>query len=266
MINIHVSLAGTKNKPHGHKGILEPYTGLPIPFTVSPDQLKKLEKGEPVTFNERIGKSGRGVVIQDINATEPICISKITDLTAYKTMVPNVKNVEIYHKLKFTNGSTQTGAQFDVGALGLRFRYYLLLMHQPKYNTVSWTLDYKYNSDFDDNVGHWQVMPHPSKKGWSRVLYSTKVKLFSWIPEFIVNFLTGKALIESTTWLKKESELEAKRLRSLAHLNKNDALTWFTKGGATLKEKYALVRAKAEDEISSYRRKVSLVTLPKFSR
>ena len=64
-------------------------------------------------------------------------------------------------------------------------------------------------SDFDDNVGHWQVMKHPTKAGWTRVLYSTNVKLFPWIPNIIVNFITSKALVESTTWVKKESEAEA---------------------------------------------------------
>jgi hypothetical protein len=32
--------------------------------------------------------------------------------------------------------------------------------------------------------------------GWTRVLYSTEVKLFPWIPEFVVNFLTKTALLE----------------------------------------------------------------------
>jgi hypothetical protein len=65
------------------------------------------------------------------------------------------------------------------------FGYYLVLTHEPRYNTYTWTLDYEYNSDFDDNTGHWQVVPHPTKAGWSRVLYSTEVKLFPWIPEFV---------------------------------------------------------------------------------
>jgi hypothetical protein len=78
----------------------------------------------------------------------------------------------------------------------MRFGYFLLCTHEPKHRTLTWTLDYRFNSDFDDNVGHWQVMPHPSKAGWTRVLYSTKIKLFPWIPEFIISFLTGKALLE----------------------------------------------------------------------
>ena len=39
------------------------------------------------------------------------------------------------------------------------------------------------------------------------MLYSSEVKLFSWIPEFVVNFLTKTALITSTTWVKKYSEM-----------------------------------------------------------
>ena len=76
----------------------------------------------------------------------------------------------------------------------------------PSYATYTWTLDYSRESDFDDNIGHWQVMPHPTKPNYSRVLYSCELKLYKWIPEFIVNFLTKTALIESTTWVKRESE------------------------------------------------------------
>ena len=32
--------------------------------------------------------------------------------------------------------------------------------------------------------------------GWTRVLYSTRVKLFPWIPSFVVKFITTKALVE----------------------------------------------------------------------
>ncbi len=60
-----------------------------------------------VTYNERAGKSGRGVVIQDINATTNICMGKIRDLGMYNKMVPHVKKVEVYESLKFMNVSMQ---------------------------------------------------------------------------------------------------------------------------------------------------------------
>lgn len=200
--------AASDKKPHGHQGVLEPYSGKPLPMKLTSDQKKKLDKGEAVLYNERSGKSGRGVVIQDVNASIPITMSKIQDLGNYPKMVPNVKKVNIYHTQKFFNGTSKTGAKFDVGVMGIGFSYFLLLTHEPKYNTLTWTLDYSKNSDLDDNCGHWQLTNHPSKKGWTRILYSTKIKLFNWIPEFVVKFLTGKALTEATSWVKRESEAE----------------------------------------------------------
>lgn len=133
----------------------------------------------------------------------------ITNLKAYPKMVPHVKKVNIYEKSRGFDGSEKMSAEFKVGLMGLSFGYFLKLKKNPIHNTFTWTLDYRYNSDFDDNVGHWQVQKHPTKPGWTRLLYSCRVKLFPWIPEFIVRFLTSNALKESTGWVKKESEKEA---------------------------------------------------------
>ena len=127
-------------------------------------------------------------------------------------------------------------ATYDVAVLGIRFRYFMVHKFNPRTNTFTWTLDYDRSSNFDDNVGHWQVMKHPSKNGWSRyakeytstewphleikgwlllfdfnfdirVVYSCQVKLFSWVPGLVIKFLTKTAILEATQWVKKESEL-----------------------------------------------------------
>ena len=154
------------------------------------------------------GKGGRGYVLQDVNASEAICMSKIRDLTSYHKYIPTVKKVTMYDEKKLFNGTIRSKAQFDVSVFRVGFRYFIDLTYIPKYNTLTWTLDYSRNSDFDDSIGHWQVMKHPSKNGWSRVLYSCNIKLFPWIPGFVVTFLTKTALVESTTWVKKQSEIE----------------------------------------------------------
>lgn len=232
-----IALASDSKKPHGHKGVLEVYTGRQIPCKVTGEQAKKLDKGEPVMFNERVGKSGRGVVIQDVDSPPDICMDKIRDLPKYPKMVPHVKSIDIYENKKFLNGTVKVGAKYNIGLMGVGFGYFLMHTYEPRHNTLTWTLDYTKNSDFDDNVGHWQVMPHPSKRGWTRVLYSTKVKLFSWIPEFVVKFLTSKALTESTSWVKRESELEAAKQRKgkkdvFAELNFKPPSWMGLKGGA----------------------------------
>ena len=224
-------LAATKDKDQGHQGLLKPYTGRPLPMRINRSQQKKLDDGKSVLYNERQGKTGTGVCIADINSPPNICMDKICDLKAYPKMVPHVKKVQIYEKSRGFDGSQKLGAEFKVGLLGMGFGYYLQLKRSPVHNTFTWTLDYRYNSDFDDNVGHWQVQKHPTKPGWTRLLYSCKVKLFPWIPEFIVRFLTSNALKESTGWVKKESEKEAKRrgVGSWAKASDFQAPAWMSK-------------------------------------
>jgi hypothetical protein len=74
------------------------------------------------------------------------------------------------------------------------------------------------------------------------VLYSTKVKLFPWIPEFVVNFLTKKALVEATTWVKRESEKLAAEQRTgntASESKKSYFPSWLISGGATNEESIA---------------------------
>lgn len=94
-------------------------------------------------------------------------------------MVPHVKGVEVYEESKLANvhikhlsvfrptrvttnvhanvtqfaqGSTITGAKFSIGVMGMNIRYYLKLRHEPKYNTLSWTLDFRHTSDIGTNL------------------------------------------------------------------------------------------------------------------
>lgn len=204
----------SKLKPHPHKGVLTPYDGKHMAYSIDADQLAKLNAGQPVVIIRKgEGQSGRGIVIQDVQAPPSICMSKITDLPNYHKMVPKVKSIEIYSQ-EIENGDSITGATFNTAVFFVPFTFYLNLRSVPRYNTYSWTLDYNYSSDFDDNVGFWQVMPHPTMAGWTRILYSTEVKVPSWVPKPVCNFLTNTALVDSTTWVKKESEkaaVEAKK-------------------------------------------------------
>jgi len=51
LLVLAVVSASSKKKPHGHKGVLEVYNGKQIPFKVTGDQNKKLDKGEAVCLS-----------------------------------------------------------------------------------------------------------------------------------------------------------------------------------------------------------------------
>jgi hypothetical protein len=48
-----------------------------------------------VLINERSGKSGRGIVIEDVMALPSVCMDKIRDLPNYKKMVPKGSSLKI---------------------------------------------------------------------------------------------------------------------------------------------------------------------------
>ncbi|RYH15640.1 hypothetical protein EON65_31465 [archaeon] len=78
-----------------------------------------------MTYNERAGKSGRGVVIQDINASTAICMGKIRDLSMYHKMVPHVKKVEIYESVKCNNVCSTTNPFTNYPLLIALHTYYI---------------------------------------------------------------------------------------------------------------------------------------------
>ena len=72
-------------------------------------------------------------------------MKNIKDLSIYPKVVPNVKKVDVYSNVKFGNGTVKTGAKFDIGVMGMRFGYFLMLTYEPKFETFTWTLDYTKN-------------------------------------------------------------------------------------------------------------------------
>lgn len=207
VLNVFLVLGADERKPHHHQGMLKPYTGEHIPYSITKEDVEKLGKGGFVTQLTREGKSGRGIIIQDVEAPPHVCMDRIRDLKNYKKVVPNLKSITNIEVTKEADGSEVITSKWNVGVSLVGFTYFLKLRYDAKYNTYSWTLDYSKTSDFDDNTGFWQVLPHPDKGAdHTRVVYSTEVKLFNWIPEFVVTFLTKTALISSTEWVKKESE------------------------------------------------------------
>jgi hypothetical protein len=46
---ISLVLAATKDKPHPHNGVLQPFDGKHISYTITAEQNKKLNSGKPVS-------------------------------------------------------------------------------------------------------------------------------------------------------------------------------------------------------------------------
>ncbi len=162
------------------------------------------------------GDGGRGLVVQDVDAPPHIVWDRILDYDNYSNMVPKTvesKNYKIVaHKPTKANNYLEkeiyTRMKVGFSMLKLEFfvRHFLYLQH---HKSLTWTLDYTKESDFDDSCGYWYCIPHPENpEERTRLYYSIQVGMFDWVPSFAVEFMSKKALTDATAWVKKYSEIE----------------------------------------------------------
>merc|ERR1719356_1365891 len=205
------------NKPHAHVGKLEPFQ--PGDPQVSLDGRAKgiLKAGKPYQTQTQSGESGgRGLVVQDVDAPTRVVWGRILDYDNYSKMVPKTlesKNYNVVpHKPSKANNFlekeiyTRMKVGFPVLKLEFFVRHFLYIQH---HRSLTWTLDYTKESDFDDSMGYWYITPHPDDpEGKTRLFYSVGVSMFDWVPKFVVDFMSSKALTDATAWVKKYSEIE----------------------------------------------------------
>ena len=143
-------------------------------------------------------------------------------------MVSRVTESNIYHTETY-NDHQIIYARMKLGFTFINIEYFIKHLYYPAKSSLAWTLDYQKNSDLDDSVGLWYVSS--LQHDWCRVYYSVElvgkfivkslvVKLFilehlvyDWIPKFIKQILSKKALTEATAWVKYEAELQWKQER-----------------------------------------------------
>ena len=187
--------------PHPHQGILTSYPGAPDLPALSAEDLEALGKGETVRKQVEVSTGGRGIAVQDVAATPEIVWSRIVEYSKYPEWVDGVDACEVYGR-----SGEHINAYFQISAMGVSVEYYIDHVYRPADGYMTWTLDYSRESDLDDSVGFWRVMPHPEKPGGTRVYYSVDVRLRGWVPGFIQSMITKKGLIQATEWVKRESE------------------------------------------------------------
>ena len=194
-------LAADANEPHPHRGVLEPYQAAPIDVELTEKQKAQLAVGELVIMTIEHEDGGKGVGIQDIAALPDTVWSRINGFSNYSEWVGPVKLCEVY-----AQGENEVRTRTKISGFLYSYEYFLINTFHPDSDMLTWTLDYDRYSDFDDCVGVWFVEPHPEKEGWSRVWFSSDLKLRGALPGFIMNYIRKKGLKDATSWVKEESE------------------------------------------------------------
>jgi hypothetical protein len=196
--------AADPDKPHPHQGVVEPFAGRPPTLELDSEQRKRLDSGEPVLVMIEGRDGGRGMAIQDIDASPKIVWGRIGAFDEYPRMVNHVEESEIY----YAQGD-DVRVRMVLSVMTFDYEYYIQHSYRPDEGYVTWTLDYSRESDLDDSVGYWAVIPHPSRPGWSRLFYSIDMRTRGWMPGFLRNMVAEQGLTDATGWVKREAESSA---------------------------------------------------------
>jgi hypothetical protein len=173
-----------------------------------------LKAGHAYKTQMKSGSSGRGLVVQDVKAPTSVVWKKILDYDNYATMVPKTVESKNY-KVESKKNHQVIYTRMKVGFPMLKLEFFVKHIYYPQLNSLTWTLDYSKKSDFNDSCGYWYVIPVPGDETMSRVYYSVQVSMFDWVPKFVVDFMSTKALTDATGWVKKFSELEYEKERKM---------------------------------------------------
>jgi hypothetical protein len=199
-----VAHAADPDKPHPHQGIVPAFEGAPPRIELTAEQRATLERGEAVMTAVPGDEGGRGMAVQDVHAPPEVIWERIGAFREYPHMVDRVVECEPYYE-----EGDDVRVRFKVSVLGLEYVYYIRHTFRPEEGYVTWTLDYSRESDLDDSVGYWAVVPHPEKPGWSRLFYSIDMRTRAWMPSFVRKLVARRGVADATGWVKREAEARA---------------------------------------------------------
>jgi ribosome-associated toxin RatA of RatAB toxin-antitoxin module len=214
---------------HPHQGKVAPFVAGDPKVKLDRKAIHILESGRPYSTQIQSGSSGRGLVVQDVEAPPDVVWDCILDYNHYADMVPKTLESQNYKVETHRDGSQIIYTKMKVGFGIIKLTFYVRHTYLPKQNSLTWTLDYTKKSDFDDSCGYWYVVPHPNNPAHTRVYYSVQVSMFDWVPQFVVNFMSSKALTDATGWVKKFSEKRCREMERVALPEREKKKRWVSK-------------------------------------
>ena len=197
---------------HEHNGVLTPYLGEPPTVELTAKDKKKLAKEKPVYKKIDVEGARRGIAVFRVNASSEIIWSVIKDFESYPLWIEDVKKTTIYKQeggniyVRFDSKNRYSG----------KIHWYIHHDYPVEdRNWGTWRMDYNYQSDLDDSVGFWRVLPVEDSEGQYDVIYSADLKLKQRVPSFVTSLIMKSGLKDATQWVKQQSEI-----RSSAHWKK----------------------------------------------
>ena len=167
-----------------------------IPELTAEDR-ELLLRGDRVQKQERCGSCGEGLVVVDVKSSPDTVFSHLTRFGSYQSMIPTVREVDV---LSVTPRITE--AEFRLSKFMLKVN----VLHTI--NTEDRTIQFRLNPNrinpiFNEAAGFWHVeAPEDRPQGYSRVFLSANIRVSRFLPPFLLDYASSKALPRASTWIR----------------------------------------------------------------
>lgn len=174
--------------------------------TLTVEEKSQLARGLRVQRQTRQGPQGQGLVVFDVHAPPELVLERLTDFENYPYMIPVVRRAKV-HSHRVTEAGTEL--------MWCSYRISRFLLGVSVVNTVNRTAGFV-KFDLDHNVsammlqdvtGFWHVEQlGDHQQVLSRVWLRVDLRAASWLPHWLIDYASERALSRATAWLKPNVE------------------------------------------------------------
>lgn len=174
--------------------------------TLTTEDKSQLARGLRVQRQTRQGPQGQGLVVFDVHAPPELVLERLTDFENYPYMIPVVRRATVHSHRVSEAGTEITWCSYRIS----RF-----LLGVSVVNSVNRTAGFV-KFDLDPNVsammlqdvtGFWHVEQLGGREEvLSRVWLKVDLRAASWLPHWLIDYASERALSRATAWLKPNVE------------------------------------------------------------
>jgi len=174
--------------------------------TLTTEEKSQLARGLRVQRQTRQGPQGQGLVVFDVHAPPELVLERLADFENYPYMIPVVRRAKV-HSHRVTDAGTElTWCSYRIS----RFLLGVSVVNSVNFKAgfVKFDLDPKVSAMMlQDVAGFWHVEmldDHPNVL--SRVWLKVDLRAASWLPHWLIDYASERALGRATAWLKPNVE------------------------------------------------------------
>eukprot|EP00438_Fugacium_kawagutii_P029492 Skav223540 [mRNA] locus=scaffold4327:43204:47174:- [translate_table: standard] len=165
------------------------------------DEERKLKENLHVQRQTREGPQGQGMVVFDVHAPAALVLERLADFENYPAMIPVVRKATVHCSHVADDGSLTAHCSYRIS------RFYLAVHNVSREEgLVRFDLDPTVSAMMLNQVtGFWYVEALETE-GVSRVWLRVDLCAANWLPHWLIDYASERALTRATAWLKPNVE------------------------------------------------------------